>query len=166
MKTPAATKVTTSAPNSAKHTRPGRLPARLDTVIAEILSRLLEGERLTGMEGVYAASTTRLAAVIHDLENNHTWTVERDEIANDCNDGRTTTITRYWLDSQAIEQARNAGADGWCAQVKAARAALRRKAAEAVQEAQRQNQRATHRAARRAAPGQADLFSGMGVAHG
>lgn len=160
MKTPAATEVTTSAPNSAKHTRPGRLPARLDTVIAEILSRMLEGERLTGMEGVYAASTTRLAAVIHDLEKNHAWTVERDEIANGCNDGRTTTITRYWLDSQAIEQARGAGAGDWCAQVKAARAALRRKAAEARREASRKNQR---KAMRTIPPGQGDLFSAGGA---
>ena len=150
----------TPTPKTASHTRAGRLPARLDTVIAEILSRLLEGERLTGMEGVYAASTTRLAAAIHDLERIHAWTVERDEIANGCNDGRTTTITRYWLNSQAIEQARGAGAGDWCAQVKAARTALRRKAAEARREASRKNQR---KAMRTIPPGQGDLFSAGGA---
>lgn len=162
MKTPEPSKKNPSAPNSAKHTRPGRLPARLDTVIADVLSQLLEGKRLTGMEGVFTASTTRLSAVIHDLKKTHAWTVERDEIANGCNDGRTTTITRYWLDSGAIEQARDADADCWCAQVKAARAALRRKAVEAKREAHRKNQR---KSLRTFPPGQGDLFS-AGAAYG
>ncbi|MCU0924725.1 MAG: hypothetical protein MUF44_01440 [Hydrogenophaga sp.] len=162
METPAATEVTTSVPNSAKHPQSGRLPTRLETVIADVLSQLLEGKRLTGMDGVYAASTTRLAAVVHDLEQTHAWTVERDEIANGCNDGRTTTITRYWLDSGAIKTARNAGADDWCAQVKAARAALRRKAMEAKREAYRKNQR---KAMRTIPPGQGELFT-VGGAHG
>lgn len=162
MKTPEPSTENPSAPNSAKHTRPGRLPARLNTVIAEILSRLLEGKRLTGMEGVFTASTTRLAAVIHDLEKIHAWTVERDEIANGCNDGRTTTITRYWLDSGAIELARDAGAGEWCAKVQAARAALRRKAVEAKREAHRKNQ---CKSLRKFPPGQGDLFS-AGAAYG
>lgn len=162
MKTPAATEVTTSAPNSAKHSRPGRLPAKLDTVIAEVLCQLLEGKSLTGMDGVYAASTTRLSAVIHDLEKTHAWTIERDEVVSGCKDGRTTTITRYWVGSSAIELAREAGAESWCAQVKVARAALRRDAMEAKREAARQNQ---SKAARAIPPGQGDLFS-VGVAHG
>ena len=63
-KTPATTEVTTSAcqHSSVKFTAPGRLPVRLGTVVAEVLARLLNHESLTGMEAVFGASTTRLAA--------------------------------------------------------------------------------------------------------
>ena len=45
----------------------GTFPTRLNTVTAEVLGRLLEGESLTGMDAVFGCSTTRLAAVIHYL---------------------------------------------------------------------------------------------------
>lgn len=38
-----------------------RLPVRLNTVCAEVLSRLLSGERLTSLGAVGEASTTRLS---------------------------------------------------------------------------------------------------------
>jgi hypothetical protein len=140
MKTPVPPEENPSAPNSAKHTRPGRLPDRLNTARADLLRRLLEGERVTGMDAVFRCSTTRLSAVIFDLENTYGWYVLRDDHVVGCKDGRTATIARYWLDSEAIERARAAGADHWCAEVKAARAELRRKAAEAEREAARRNE--------------------------
>ena len=47
---------------------PGSLPTRTNTVIAEVLSRTLGGQKLTDMAGVTDALTTRLAARIGDLE--------------------------------------------------------------------------------------------------
>ena len=49
--------LTTGAPIIAA----GGLPAKLATVTSEVLARLLSGERLTGLEAVHDASTTRLA---------------------------------------------------------------------------------------------------------
>ena len=67
-KTPEPQKGNPSAPSSADFTLPGRLPLKQNTVTAEVLSRLLNGERLTSLDGVYEASTTRLGAVKYSLE--------------------------------------------------------------------------------------------------
>lgn len=165
MKTPAATKVTTSAPSKAESIGVGCLLKKRDTARAEVLLHLLNHQRITGMDAVIKASTTRLSAVIFALEG-HGWVIDREDHVEPCKDGRVSTVTRYWLPPATIEAAAAIGADTWRQEVRAARAALRRKSAEAMQEAQRQNQQAAHRAARRAAPGQSDLFAGMGVAHG
>jgi hypothetical protein len=165
MKTPAATKVTTSAPSKAKSIGVGCLLKQRNTARAEVLSYLLNHQRITGMDAVFKASTTRLSAVIFALEG-HGWTIDREDHVVGCKDGRVSTVTRYWLPPATIEAAAAIGADAWRQEVRAARAELRRKAAEAMQEAQRQNQRAVHRAARRAAPGQSDLFAEMGLANG
>ena len=45
----------------------GGFPTRRNTVTAEVLSRLINGENLTGMDAVFSASTTRLSAVIFYL---------------------------------------------------------------------------------------------------
>ena len=80
--------------------------------------------------------------------------------------GSVSTANRYWSPAATIEAAAIIGADTWRQEVRAVRAALHRKSAVAMQEAQRQNQQVAHRASRRAAPGQTDLFAGMGVVHG
>lgn len=138
----------------------GRLPARTNTVLAEVLMRLLTRENMTGMNAVFDASTTRLSAVVHALETEYGWSIKRDDLAVDCADGRVATVRRYWLDNDCIERA--TGAFGWCAEVKLARANLRKKAAKAKQIPKRHN--------RKSSPGafasQFDLFGAEEAAHG
>lgn len=165
MKTPAATKVTTSAPSKAKSIGVGCLLKKRDTARAEVLLHLLNHQRITGMDAVIKASTTRLSAVVFALEE-HGWTIDREDHVVGCKDGRVSTVTRYWLPPATIEAAAAIGADTWRQEVRAARAALRRKAANAMQEAQRQNQRAAKRAVHRTEFVQPDLFDGMVVVHG
>ena len=160
MKTPDPTKAESSAlTTGAPIIAAGGLPAKLATVTSEVLARLLSGERLTGLEAVHDASTTRLAAFIHYLETAYGWTVERKEKVIGCKDGRVAFVSEYWIDPQVISLAMAANAVAWCAYVRAARSALRAKAAEARRQANRAN------AARktRPHPGQFGLFEGIGA---
>ena len=163
MKAPAATEITTSAcqHSSAEFTAPGTYPVRLDTVVAEVLARLLNHESLTGMEAVFGASTTRLAAVVHYLESDYGWTIDRRDMAAGCKDGRVAWVTEYRLNPLTIEAAMAAGAGKWCADVRRARAALRKKAAQAQRQAALANIAASAR--RHAHPGQRALFDLGGI---
>ena len=140
MKTPEPQKGNPSAPSSADSTTPGRLPKRQNTVTAEVLARLLRGERLTSMDGVFQASTTRIGATKHSLEKTHGWSVHATDKAAGCNDGRVSWIAEYHLHPQAISKAMAAGAAAWCDGVRKARLERRKKAAEAVREAARLNE--------------------------
>lgn len=133
----------------------GKLPKRHNTVTAEVLCRLLNHERLTGLEAVFDASTTRLADVVYRLHGTHNWMVSVEEKVVGTADGRTVTIAEYFILPEIIETAMAAGAAVWCAEVRTARAALRAKAAEAERKAARIN--AARRTAR-AHPGQFGLF--------
>ena len=54
-----------SAPGTgARIIATGGYPAKPATVTAEVLARLLAGEKLTSLDGVRDASTTRLSAVV------------------------------------------------------------------------------------------------------
>ena len=139
-KAPAATKVTTSAGGGADFTTSGRLPLKQNSVTAEVLSRLLRGERLTSLDGVFQASTTRIGATKHSLEKTHGWSVHATDKAAGCNDGRVSWIAEYHLHPQAISKAMDAGAAAWCDGVRKARLERRKKAAEAVREAVRLNE--------------------------
>jgi hypothetical protein len=134
---------------------PGRLPVRQDTVTAEVLCRFLSYERLTGIEAVTEASTTRLAAYVDYLKG-YGWTTETVSKATGCRDGRVATISEYWLPAEVIAAAMAAGAGAWCDGVRVARKALRAKAAQARREAERTN--AARRARRDHHPGQGSLF--------
>jgi hypothetical protein len=136
---------------------PGRLPVRQNTVTAEVLCRFLSYERLTGLDAVTEASTTRLAAYVDYLKG-YGWTTETVSKATGCADGRVTTISEYWLPAEVIAAAMAAGAGAWCASVRIARKALRAKAAQARREAERTN--AARRARRDHHPGQGWLFEG------
>lgn len=72
--------------------RIGSFPARHNTVTAEVLYRLLEGESLTGMDAVFGCSTTRLAAVIYYLAQEYGWYADHVDINVGTNDGRVTVI--------------------------------------------------------------------------
>ena len=130
----------------------GTLPTRHNTVTAEVLCRLLNGENLTGMDAVFDCSTTRLAAVIHYLTGEYCWAIDHVDMEVGTNDGRVTLIRAYFLPRPVIRKAFDAGALAFCRSVKAARAATRKNAAKAKEEAHKRN------AARSAA--NRDLFQG------
>lgn len=161
MKTPDTTKAVSSATRQGAQIMPFHFPPRTNTACAEILARLLCGEVLTGMDGVFDASTTRLAAHVHYLAENYSVPTEVNDRAVGCNDGRVVTVTAYSLPHSVIQRARAAGAARWIASVRADRAALRAKAAQAQQEAARMNAARKRHAP---LPGQGDLFVGGGAA--
>lgn len=162
MKTPdTTTKAASSVTGQGAHIMPFSLPVRTNTASAEILARLISGQEITGMDAVFATSTTRLSAHIHYLSQNYAVTTETSERAVGCADGRIATITAYRLPTSLLNRARAAGADRWAASVRAARAALRAKAALAKKKAANLN------AARRRSglpSTQADLFFSDGEA--
>jgi hypothetical protein len=96
----------------------GSLPMRRATVIADVLARLLAGERLTGLDAVTAASTTRLAAVMCNLKTDYGWRIERADKASGCCDGRVAKVRVYWLAPDVIAEAFASGAAAWCAEVR------------------------------------------------
>lgn len=132
----------------------GVLPAKLQTVTSEVLARLLNGERLTAIDAVHEASTTRLSAVVHYLESDYRWTIERHDKATGCRDGRVAWVAEYWIESGIAARALAAGAEAWCKQVREARRKLRTKAALAQRLAARANKAAP------SLPGQWGLFEG------
>ncbi len=131
---------------------PGAYPTRLNTVTAEVLCRLLQGERLTGMEAVFSAHTTRLAAVIHHLKKDYGWTFEHHDLNVGTKDGRIAFIRVYYLPRATIRRAFDAGALVFCRSVKPARAKTRRHALKAAEQAHRLNVIRD--------PNQTDLFGG------
>lgn len=103
----------------------GILPVRKNTAMAAVLMRLLCGKRLTPLDALTEASTTRLAAVVCTLEKKYGWHIDRTKKAVGCQDGRLTFVFEYWLDSDAIACAMKSGAASWTSQVRAARAVRR-----------------------------------------
>ena len=117
----------------------GAFPVRHDTVTAEVLARLISGESLTGMDAVFCASTTRLAAAVHYLEKCHGWVIDRVNVDVGTKDGRIVVIRTYFLPRATIRKAFDAGALEFCRSVKAARAAKRKDAVKAKEEACKRN---------------------------
>lgn len=70
----------------------GKFMARRNTVRAETLARLLNGERLTGLDAVAGCSTTRLAAVVHALRTKYGWPIEGQDHDVGCRDGRVSEV--------------------------------------------------------------------------
>jgi hypothetical protein len=133
----------------------GNLLNRKNTVRAEVLCRLLSGEQMTGMNGVFEASTTRLAAVVEALSKQYGWCILSRDKAAGCNDGRVSRVREYRLSDATRASAMAAGAADWCREVRAAR--LKRRADAALAKC-----RAAAINAARAAqhPGQFSLFEG------
>jgi hypothetical protein len=156
MKTPEPSKRDPSATwQGAQIIRPGKFPIKLNTVTAEVLARLLNYERLTSLDAVSEANTTRLSAVTHYLGKEYGWPIEADDKATGCRDGRVAWVAEYSLAPEIIAHAMAAGAGIWCAKVRAARRARRTQAAQARRNAERAN---ASRNARRSNPGQQGLF--------
>lgn len=156
MKTPTETAVPMSAPSCADSTGVGRFPKRVNTVIAQTLVDLLSGLRLTDMDAVFDASTTRLAHHVYALGRDHGWTIDSAEKVVGTSDGRVQTVSEYFMAPEVIEQAAAQGAHEWITKVRSARRERRRRAAEARRDAERANAAAAAR--RRAQPGQRALF--------
>ena len=135
----------------------GAFPTRRNTVIAEVLCRLLQGENLTGMDAVLCASTTRLAASINYLGDKYNWTIDRVDIDVGTADGRVTVVTAYYLNRKAIRSAFDAGALVFCQSVKESRAKTRKHASKAKAEAAK---RKAARATAKFDPNQGALFFG------
>ena len=140
----------------------GGFPTRRNTVTAEVLCRLISGESLTGMDAVFCASTTRLAAVVEHLEKGHGWKIDRVDIDVGTADGRVTVVKAYYLNRATIRRAFDAGALEFCQTVREARAKTRMHASKAKAEAAKRN---AARAAAKFDPNQGSLFSG-GATHG
>ncbi len=134
-KAPDTAKAASSAPDTAKFTVPGNLPQRKNTVTAEVLTRLLNHERLTSLDGVYEASTTRLSAVAFHLAERWSWAIQTTDKATGCVDGRVAWIVEYHLHPEAIAQVMQDGAEAWCAEVRKARLERRKKAVQAMRAA-------------------------------
>ena len=117
----------------------GMLPARQNTVIADVLARLIGGARLTGLESVADSSTTRLAVAVHRLGKHWGWYIQREDKAVGCRDGRMTYVSEYRLSDDQRAAALAAGAGEWCREVRAARRVLRAKAAKARADAAKLN---------------------------
>lgn len=152
---------TAGAPGTgASIVAPGRLPHKRATVTSEVLARLLAGERMTSLEAVGCASTTRLAAVVAYLQTNYDWHIERADKAAGCRDGRVAWISVYWLGPEVISVSLATGGAKWCVEVRAARRLLRAKVGLAYRAAARAN------TARRSRPhlGQGALFDNEGAA--
>ncbi|QRX84268.1 hypothetical protein [Glaciimonas sp. PAMC28666] len=128
-----------SAPDERDYNLPGSLPNRKNTVTAAVLACLLESSHLTGMESVFKQSTTRLSAVIHYLERDYCWNIDRRDIVTGTSDGRIASITTYWLSQTAIAQAFETGARHWIDKVNAARAARRKQSDKCKADAARLN---------------------------
>jgi len=140
MKTPPNQTAFESAPDKRDY-NPGTLLKRINTVRASVLSSLLQGQPLTGLDSVYEEATTRLSAVIFVLENDYGWHIERRDIAVGTSDGRIAMITAYWLPQAIIAQAFASGARDWVDKVKAARVERRKQAAKCKSDAAKINAR-------------------------
>lgn len=135
----------------------GSFPIRRNTVTAEVLYLLLNGENLTGMDAVFSASTTRLAAFINYLGKKYNWTIDRADVDVGTNDGRMVTIRDYYLPRATIRRAFDSDALEFCRSVKEARAKTRKHAPKAKAEAEKRN---AARAACRVNLLQGSLFAG------
>ena len=158
MKTPNTTKVVSSVTRQGSHiVGAGDLPVKQNTVTADVLARLLTGERLTSLDTVYEASTTRLGAVVFYLASDYGWQIQSIDKAAGCNDGRVAWISEYFMPAEIIASAMATGAGEWCDKVRAARNKRRAHAAQARREASRAN---AARNTRRQHPAQRGLFEG------
>jgi hypothetical protein len=151
-KTQPHNKAELSAVNSANSI--GSFPHRKDTVTAEVLTQLLRGETLTGLDSVRKANTTRLGAFIFTLEKNYGWTIARHDVFVGTGDGRMPTITAYYLERSTIRAAFDFGALAFCRAVDSAREKQRQNASKLKREA---NKRNSLKAAARHDPRQFDL---------
>ena len=154
---PAKTLTKYAADSTSTPSVTATFPTRHNTVTAEVLSRFIKGENLTGMDAVYCANTTRLSAVVFYLNEKYGWSIDHLDIDVGTKDGRVAMIRTYYLSSASIRQAFADGARAFCDSVTEARAKRRKLASKARAYAEKRN---AARAAARFNPNQGILFSG------
>ena len=104
----------------------GAFPSKFNSVTADVLARLIQGEKLTSLDAVFAASTTRLAPKIHVLRRKNGWEVLSTPSVIHTVDGRFTEVSEYTLSAASIEAAMTSGGAQYCNKVWVARDRLRR----------------------------------------
>lgn len=104
----------------------GAFPSKHNSVTADVLVRLIQGEKLTSMDAVFAASTTRLASKIHVLRHKNGWDVLSIPSVIHTVDGRFAEVSEYSLSAASIEAAMAVGGTQFCESVRVARDRLRR----------------------------------------
>ena len=84
-------------------TQIGKLPSRKGSVVASILAKLLQGQKVNSIELAAEAQTSRLKDLIASLRQQHGWGAIRSErIALGTDDGRVQWVAQYWLPSDAL----------------------------------------------------------------
>ena len=84
-------------------TQIGKLPTRKGSVVVSILARLLQGQKVNGIELAAEAQTSRLKDLIAPLRQQHGWGAIRSErIALSTVDGRVQWVSQYWLPADAL----------------------------------------------------------------
>lgn len=135
----------------------GGFPKRKATVTAEVLVRLLRGQQMTGMDGVFEAGTTRLPDMVHRLGKKiYGWPILSEDRVVATSDGRTQTISVYFLPLTVREAGMQRGGRDYCAEVMKRRRDLRAKRHLAVRRAREADERLRRMANER----QQDLFGG------
>lgn len=104
----------------------GAFPSKHNSVTADVLARLIQGEKLTSMDAVFAASTTRLAPKVHVLRHSNGWDIVSTPSVIHTVDGRFVEVSEYSLSAASIEAAMTGGGTQFCESVMVARERLRR----------------------------------------
>jgi hypothetical protein len=104
----------------------GAFPSKHESVTAEVLMRLIQGEILTSMSMVFGAHTTRLATKVHTLRHENGWDIVSTPATINTVDGRLTKVSEYSLSAASIEAALAKGGTQFCESVWVARDKLRR----------------------------------------
>lgn len=104
----------------------GTYPSKCNSVTAEVLARLIQGEKLTSMDAVFAASTTRLAPKIHMLKHKYGWEILSTPSIIHTIDGHVTEVSVYTLFAATITSAMAGAGAQFCESVRVARDRLRR----------------------------------------
>lgn len=105
--------------------RCGKFPSQLESVTAEVLARLIQGEILTSMSMVFGAHTTRLAPKVHVLRQTNGWDIVSTPATIHTIDGRLTKVSEYSLSAASVEAALAKGGTQFCESVWIARDKLR-----------------------------------------
>lgn len=77
-------------------------PRKKDSVTAETLARLLDGQTITQREAYDRLSTVNIARTIHDLRHNYGWPVITTPEESHTRDGRIARYARYSLSPDVI----------------------------------------------------------------
>ncbi|MFM0192135.1 hypothetical protein PQQ65_03505 [Paraburkholderia strydomiana] len=92
---------------------PGEWPARTDTVSAEFLAALLEGEKVTDLDPRFAQPTKSAASIVRHLNYRYGWRIQSSKFAYCTDDGRLAFAKKYCLLPGVIKSAYVCDAEEW-----------------------------------------------------